>query len=236
LEKVLCCKTTVIRGNVITSPLSKEAARDVRDTLAKGLYESQFIWIFKRVNDTLKQPTDDREKHKKLSIGMLDVFGFEVFKTNSFEQLCINYCNETLQQFYLNHVFKLEQNRCASEGMQLEHIDFQDNKETLDLLANQRLSIIDHIDEEIKVPKGTDASLLEKLNSNHSSNPHYLADKLHTFGICHFTGSLLSCMHIYVASIQSEKMCAQLSLAVTVFTLHFAIHALAVTIQPVDIY
>ena len=95
----------------------------------------------------------DREKHKKLSIGMLDVFGFEVFKTNSFEQLCINYCNETLQQFYLNHVFKLEQNRCASEGMQLEHIDFQDNKETLDLLANQRLSIIDHIDEEIKVPK-----------------------------------------------------------------------------------
>ena len=97
--------------------------------------------------------TQDREKHKKLSIGVLDVFGFEVFKTNGFEQLCINYCNETLQQFYLNHIFKLEQNRCASEGMQLEHIDFQDNKETLNLLANQRLSIIDLIHEEVKVPK-----------------------------------------------------------------------------------
>ena len=84
---------------------------------------------------------------------MLDIFGFETFEINSFEQLCINFCNENLQQFFVHHIFKLEQAEYDKEGIRWEHIQFKDNQEILDLLAAKPLNIIALIDEESKFPK-----------------------------------------------------------------------------------
>ena len=92
-------------------------------------------------------------KQKRLSIGVLDIFGFETFEKNSFEQLCINYCNENLQQFFVHHIFKLEQKEYDKENIRWEHIQFEDNQEILDLLAIKPLNIISLIDEESRFPK-----------------------------------------------------------------------------------
>ena len=159
----------------------------------------------------------ENKRDKRLSIGVLDIFGFETFEINSFEQLCINFCNENLQQFFVHHIFKLEQAEYDKEGIKWEHIQFQDNQEILDLLAAKPLNIIALIDEESKFPKvclsrvligrlitglspqGTDLSLLKKLHNHHSKNPHYLqplSDETHTFGITHFAGNV----YYYVSS------------------------------------
>ena len=95
----------------------------------------------------------ENKRDKRLSIGVLDIFGFETFETNSFEQLCINFCNENLQQFFVHHIFKLEQAEYDREGIRWEHIQFTDNQEILDLLAAKPLNIIALIDEESKFPK-----------------------------------------------------------------------------------
>ena len=95
----------------------------------------------------------ENKRDRRLSIGVLDIFGFETFETNSFEQLCINFCNENLQQFFVHHIFKLEQAEYDKEGIKWEHIQFQDNQDILDLLAAKPLNIIALIDEESKFPK-----------------------------------------------------------------------------------
>ena len=95
----------------------------------------------------------ENKKDKRLSIGVLDIFGFETFEINSFEQLCINFCNENLQQFFVHHIFKQEQAEYDKEHIGWEHIEFTDNQEILDLLAAKPLNIIALIDEESKFPK-----------------------------------------------------------------------------------
>jgi myosin-7 len=197
LEKALCCKATLTRGEVIISPLSSSTARDVCDAFVKGIYGRQFVWIVQKINKAIYKPKENR-RDKRLSIGVLDIFGFETFETNSFEQLCINFCNENLQQFFVHHIFKLEQAEYDKEGIKWEHIHFQDNQEILDLLAAKPLNIIALIDEESKFPKGTDLSLLKKLHNHHSKNRHYLqplSDETHTFGITHFAGNVYYYAH-----------------------------------------
>ena len=95
----------------------------------------------------------ENPRDKRLSIGILDIFGFETFEVNSFEQLCINFCNEKLQQFFVHHIFKLEQAEYDKEHIAWEHIQFKDNQDILDLLAAKPLNIIALIDEESKFPK-----------------------------------------------------------------------------------
>lgn len=122
-----------------------------------------------------------------------DIFGFENFQTNSFEQLLINYANESLQQFFVKHIFKLEQEEYNSESINWQHISFVDNQAALDLIAVKTLNIMALIDEESKFPKGTDLTLLNKLHSTHERNPNYLCDPRTinintTFCINHFAG------------------------------------------------
>ena len=89
----------------------------------------------------------------KNSIGVLDIFGFENFETNSFEQFCINFANENLQQFFVQHIFKLEQEKYNLEAINWRHIEFVDNQEALDLIAIRPLNLMALIDEESKFPK-----------------------------------------------------------------------------------
>ena len=90
------------------------------------------------------------------SIGVLDIFGFENFKSNSFEQFCINFANENLQQFFVQHIFKLEQEEYNLEAINWRHIEFVDNQEALDLIAVRSCNLMALIDEEAKFPKGSD--------------------------------------------------------------------------------
>ncbi|CAH8838370.1 unnamed protein product [Trichobilharzia szidati] len=125
------------------------------------------------------------------TIGILDIFGFENFATNSFEQFCINYANENFQQFFVRHIFKLEQEEYLSECINWNHIDYVDNQDVLNLIAIQPMNILALLDEESRFPQGTDNSFLHKINSRHSSNPYYVRTTSETdkrFGIQHFTG------------------------------------------------
>jgi myosin-7 len=128
------------------------------------------------------------------SLGILDIFGFENFQRNSFEQLCINYANENLQQFFVHHIFKLEQEEYDNEHINWKHIAFEDNQRILDLIATKSMNIIALIDEESRFPKGTDRSLCDKLHANHSKNENFIPRKTEnfiSFGIRHFAG------HVY---------------------------------------
>ncbi|KAM7412555.1 hypothetical protein PAMA_020098 [Pampus argenteus] len=168
LMNCLTSRTLITRGETVSTPLSMEQALDVRDAFVKP-------------------------KAVRRSIGLLDIFGFENFTVNSFEQLCINFANENLQQFFVRHVFKLEQEEYNLEHINWQHIEFTDNQDALDMIAIKPMNIISLIDEESKFPKGTDTTMLNKLNFQHKLNTNYIPPKNNyetQFGIQHFAGAV----------------------------------------------
>ncbi|XP_046298001.1 unconventional myosin-VIIa isoform X4 [Marmota monax] len=187
----LTSRTLITRGETVSTPLSMEQALDVRDAFVKGIYGRLFVWIVDKINVAIYKPPSQEVKNSRRSIGLLDIFGFENFTVNSFEQLCINFANEHLQQFFVRHVFKLEQEEYDLESIDWLHIEFTDNQEALDMIANKPMNIISLIDEESKFPKGTDTTMLYKLNSQHKLNTNYVPPKNNhetQFGINHFAG------------------------------------------------
>ena len=170
--------------------MSAVQSLDVRDAFVKGIYGRMFVWITSKINSAIYKPKSYTSS-SRTSIGVLDIFGFENFNANSFEQFCINYANENLQQFFVKHIFKLEQEEYNNESINWQHIEFVDNQEALDLIAVRPLNIMALIDEESKFPKGTDNTLLNKLHNQHGVNVNYLQPKSSvnsSFGINHFAG------------------------------------------------
>ncbi|PNI56872.1 MYO7A isoform 5 [Pan troglodytes] len=191
LMSCLTSRTLITRGETVSTPLSREQALDVRDAFVKGIYGRLFVWIVDKINAAIYKPPSQDVKNSRRSIGLLDIFGFENFAVNSFEQLCINFANEHLQQFFVRHVFKLEQEEYDLESIDWLHIEFTDNQDALDMIANKPMNIISLIDEESKFPKGTDTTMLHKLNSQHKLNANYIPPKNNhetQFGINHFAG------------------------------------------------
>ncbi|XP_047186505.1 unconventional myosin-VIIa-like isoform X3 [Scophthalmus maximus] len=193
-KDVMVCLTTrtlITRGESVATPLSVEQGLDVRNAFVKGIYGRLFVWIVDKINAAIYRPPSCESNLVRRSIGLLDIFGFENFIVNSFEQLCINFANENLQQFFVRHVFKLEQEEYNLEDISWQHIEFTDNQDALDMIANKPMNIISLIDEESKFPKGTDATMLYKLNSQHKLNANYVPPKnsyATQFGIQHFAG------------------------------------------------
>uniref|UniRef100_A0A8C3IXX5 Myosin VIIA n=1 Tax=Chrysemys picta bellii TaxID=8478 RepID=A0A8C3IXX5_CHRPI len=187
----LTSRTIITRGETVSTPLSMEQALDVRDAFVKGIYGRLFVWIVEKINAAIYRPPSHELQSVRRSIGLLDIFGFENFTVNSFEQLCINFANENLQQFFVRHVFKLEQEEYNLENINWQHIEFTDNQDALDMIAIKPMNIISLIDEESKFPKGTDTTMLHKLNSQHKLNTNYIPPKNNhetQFGINHFAG------------------------------------------------
>lgn len=155
LIDALTRKTLFAHGETVVSTLSRDQSVDVRDAFTKGIYGRLFILIVKKINSAIYKP----KAASRNAIGVLDIFGFENFDQNSFEQFCINYANENLQQFFVQHIFKLEQEEYNHEGINWQHIEFVDNQDALDLIAIKQLNIMALIDEEAKFPKGKDTQL-----------------------------------------------------------------------------
>ncbi|XP_058157161.1 LOW QUALITY PROTEIN: unconventional myosin-VIIb [Dasypus novemcinctus] len=193
LRACLVKHSIVIRGELVTRPLTLAQAADRRDALVKGIYGHLFLWVVGKINAAIFTPPAQDPKNVRRAIGLLDIFGFENFQKNSFEQLCINLANEHLQQFFVQHVFSLEQEEYRSEDIAWDHIHYADNRPTLDLLSLRPLSVISLLDEESRFPQGTDATMLQKLHRVHASNKAFLQSKnVHDtrFGIAHFAGEV----------------------------------------------
>ncbi|XP_070801042.1 unconventional myosin-VIIb [Pituophis catenifer annectens] len=191
LHKSLTNHSIIIRGESVSTPLSVTQAADVRDAFVKGIYGFLFIWIVNKINDAICGPSSPDEKKMYKSIGLLDIFGFENFNTNSFEQFCINFANEHLQQFFVLHIFKLEQEEYLAEQISWNHIDFKDNCAALEVIVLKPMNIVSLIDEESRFPKGTDTTMLNKINSHHGRSKIYIPPKnVHDtiFAINHFAG------------------------------------------------
>uniref|UniRef100_A0A8C0ZHV0 Myosin VIIB n=1 Tax=Cyanistes caeruleus TaxID=156563 RepID=A0A8C0ZHV0_CYACU len=191
LQNSLTNLSIIVRGESVSRPLNVVQAANGRDAFVKGIYGRIFLWIVNKINSAIFNPASEKPKDRHQSIGLLDIFGFENFSNNSFEQLCINIANEHLQQFFVHHVFKLEQEEYLAEHIAWNNIDFNDNHQALEVIALKPMNIISLIDEESRFPKGTDATMLIKINSLHGKSKVYIPPKnVHDtkFGINHFAG------------------------------------------------
>lgn len=164
LERALCWRTMRAVNDVYSVPLRREQAVDCRDALAKAIYGNVFDWLVTTINQSL---ADDA--HMSNHIGVLDIFGFEHFKHNSFEQFCINYANEKLQQKFTQDVFKTVQIEYEEEGIVWNHIEYADNQDVLTVIES-RMGIISLLNEEVMRPKGNEASFMSKVTSLHKDD------------------------------------------------------------------
>uniref|UniRef100_A0AAQ5YCM2 Myosin X n=1 Tax=Amphiprion ocellaris TaxID=80972 RepID=A0AAQ5YCM2_AMPOC len=186
LSEVLTHRSMILRGEEISTPLTVEQAVDSRDSMAMALYSQCFNWIIRKLNNRIR----GREDFKSVSI--LDIFGFENFEVNRFEQFNINYANEKLQEYFNKHIFSLEQLEYNKEGLVWVDINWMDNGECLDLIE-KKLGLLALMNEESHFPKATDDTLLEKLHSQHSKNSFYVKPRVavHYFGVRHYAGEVV---------------------------------------------
>ncbi|XP_049801575.1 myosin heavy chain, non-muscle isoform X2 [Schistocerca nitens] len=171
----------------VTKAQTKEQVEFAVEAIAKACYERMFRWLVNRINRSL-----DRTKRQGASfIGILDMAGFEIFELNSFEQLCINYTNEKLQQLFNHTMFILEQEEYQREGIEWKFIDFGlDLQPTIDLI-DKPMGIMALLDEECWFPKATDKSFVEKLISAHSVHPKFMKTDFRgsaDFAVIHYAG------------------------------------------------
>ncbi|KAK5663078.1 hypothetical protein OQA88_6494 [Cercophora sp. LCS_1] len=186
-SKWIVKKQLITRGEKITSNLTQAQAIVVRDSVAKYIYSSLFDWLVEIINRSLA--TEEVLNRVSSFIGVLDIYGFEHFAKNSFEQFCINYANEKLQQEFNQHVFKLEQEEYLREQIDWTFIDFADNQPCIDLIEG-KLGILSLLDEESRLPMGSDEQFVTKLHHNYASDKHKFYKKPRfgksAFTVCHY--------------------------------------------------
>ncbi|XP_054378075.1 myosin-IIIa isoform X4 [Pongo abelii] len=192
LQEALTSHCVVTRGETIIRPNTVEKATDVRDAMAKTLYGRLFSWIVNCINSLLKHDSSPSGDGDELSIGILDIFGFENFKKNSFEQLCINIANEQIQYYYNQHVFAWEQNEYLNEDVDARVIEYEDNRPLLDMFLQKPMGLLSLLDEESRFPKATDQTLVEKFEGNLKSQYFWRPKRMElSFGIHHYAGKVL---------------------------------------------
>mgnify|MGYP001579090750 CR=1 FL=1 len=188
LVKEYCTTTSNANNETWTKALRRDQAADVRDALSKALYEKLFLNLVHRIN-ALISVSEDRSANW---IGLLDIFGFESFPINSFEQLCINLANETLQGHYNHTIFTRDMEECKEEGIDTQSVVFYDNNMCLELLSG-KMSIMSLLDDESALSKGSDQSFFEKVRDTFAAHPNFVVPRLQktsAFIVKHYAGDI----------------------------------------------
>ena len=187
LESRLVKKPMTVNGEKVTVLLNQEQSIDNRDALAKAIYSAIFEHIVERVNSALGHRDNERSAVSQMGsvrdsragattenaedwdpdryIGLLDIFGFENFRLNLFEQLCINFTNERLQQFFMNALIQREQTEYDREGIKCDHIEYPNNAAQVDLLDNKKQGIFAMLDEQCRAPAGSDQKFVAAMHN-----------------------------------------------------------------------
>ncbi|KAG9261555.1 unconventional myosin-Ic [Astyanax mexicanus] len=211
LHESLTYKRIEARTDEVLCPFTVDHAIYVRDALAKAIYGRTFTWLVNRINESLENQVRNmlrcfEDASRKTVIGLLDIYGFEVFYVNSFEQFCINYCNEKLQQLFIQLTLKAEQEEYEAEGIEWEPVQFFNNKIICDLVEEKHRGIISVLDEECVRPgDATDLTFLEKLEEKMGNHPHFVTHKLADkktrktldrgdFRLLHYAGEVTYCV------------------------------------------
>ncbi|KAJ4910820.1 Myosin family protein with Dil domain [Raphanus sativus] len=187
LEDALIKRAMITPEEVITKTLDPDSATGSRDALAKTIYSRLFDWLVDKINNSIGQ-----DPNSKTIIGVLDIYGFESFKTNSFEQFCINFTNEKLQQHFNQHVFKMEQEDYTKEEINWSYIEFVDNKDVLELIEKKPGGVIALLDEACMFPKSTHETFAQKLYQTFKNSKRFTKPKLSrtSFAISHYAGEV----------------------------------------------
>ncbi|KAI7990219.1 Myosin-11 [Camellia lanceoleosa] len=188
LEDALLKRVMITPEEVIKRSLDPVQATVSRDGLAKTIYSRLFDWLVDTINVSIGQ-----DPNSKSLIGVLDIYGFESFKTNSFEQFCINFTNEKLQQHFNQHVFKMEQEEYTKEEIDWSYIEFVDNQDVLDLIEKKPGGIVALLDEACMFPKSTHETFAQKLYQTFKVHKRFIKPKLSRtdFTIAHYAGEVL---------------------------------------------
>ncbi|XP_039546729.1 unconventional myosin-IXAa isoform X4 [Pimephales promelas] len=192
LFEALTTRKTVTVGERLIVPYKLAEAGTVRDSMAKSLYSALFDWIVFRINHALLNQRDLESSAKILAIGVLDIFGFEDYENNSFEQFCINFANERLQHYFNQHIFKLEQEEYRAEGITWHNIDYIDNTGCINLISKKPTALLHLLDEECNFPQATNQTLLDKFKRQHERNDYieFPAVMEPAFIIKHYAGKV----------------------------------------------
>jgi myosin V len=185
LETSLLYRYLEVQGEIIKINLKADEVEIAKNSLSMRLYQNLFSFIVSKINDNLYHSNNK-------FIGILDIFGFESFKINRYEQLCINYTNERLQQQFNKYIFKLEQVEYEKEGIDWTHISFPDNQECLDLIGG-KLGLIEMLDEENRIPNGNSKNFTRRFLRKYSNNIYVDRNKKFKdskFSIKHYAGSV----------------------------------------------
>ncbi|CAN1340153.1 XI-K [Linum perenne] len=187
LEDALIKRVMVTPEEIIKRPLDPAGALGSRDAMAKTIYSRLFDWLVDKINNSIGQ-----DPNSKTLIGVLDIYGFESFKLNSFEQFCINFTNEKLQQHFNQHVFKMEQEEYTKEEINWSYIEFVDNQDVLDLIEKKPGGIISLLDEACMFPKSTHETFAQKLYQTFKNHKRFIKPKLSrtSFTIAHYAGEV----------------------------------------------
>jgi len=199
LEKALVERSYTTGGETALIPRKPDEAEDARDALSKALYAGLFAYLRTCINTVLGRRGLGDEKDRR-QIGVLDIFGFEILQTNSFEQLCINYCNEKLQSHFNEECFRIEQAEYKAEEVDVKEVPYQDNGPCLELLENKAGAggkpggIFPMIEEELTTPGGSNPKLLDKLAQVHGKHANFTRsarDGATVFKVKHYAGDVL---------------------------------------------
>lgn len=190
LQMTLTERIVKVRSETTSVPLNQEGAKDSADALAKQIYDRLFLWLVKSIN---RATTAGNDEEKFGTIGLLDIFGFESFPVNGFEQLCINYANEQLQQKFTKDVFVAVFEEYESEGISLDQIQYDDNTHVLDLIQN-RTGLLAMLNEECIRPNGSDSGFVNKALHANKGSPSLIVPRIRSnaqFGIHHYAGDVI---------------------------------------------
>lgn len=190
LDQALTTRSIAIMRETTVIPLNESKARESRDSLAKFLYGELFDWLVTRINEALVGKAAPGVQVQ--FIGVLDIFGFEIFQNNSFEQLCINFTNEKMQQMFNSSIFKEEEAVYRAEGINHDSVKFVDNQIVLDLIEKKPMGLLHMLDEEIRMPKSTDKTYLDKIAQQHKDHSNFTRPVkiANAFTVQHYAGSV----------------------------------------------